>query len=71
MESSQEQVTQLLHEWRQGNQEALDRLFPLIYEDLRRLAGKHMKREREGHTLQTTALVNELYLRLAGGKGVS
>lgn len=57
-------VTQLLHEWRAGNQEALNQLMPLVYGELRRLAGHHMKSERASHTLQPTALVNEAYIKL-------
>jgi RNA polymerase sigma factor (TIGR02999 family) len=57
-------VTQLLHEWRAGNREALNQLTSLVYDELRRLAGHHMKSERTSHTLQPTALVNEAYLRL-------
>ena len=58
------EVTALLHEWGKGNHEAMDRLIPLVYEHLRRLAGHYMRRERPEHTLQPTALVNEAYLRL-------
>ncbi len=58
------QVTQLLVEWSNGNQAALDKLTPLVYEELHRLAHHYMSRERGGHTLQTTALINEAYLRL-------
>jgi len=61
-------VTRLLHEWRSGNHDALDQLIPLVYDDLRRLAGHFMRRERSEHTLQPTALVNEAYLRLTGVK---
>jgi len=61
-------VTRLLHEWRSGNHAALDQLIPLVYDDLRRLAGHFMRRERSEHTLQPTALVNEAYLRLTGVK---
>jgi RNA polymerase sigma factor (TIGR02999 family) len=57
-------VTGLLISWSQGDRSALDRLMPQLYEELRRMAQHHMKRERSGHTLQTTALVNEVYLRL-------
>jgi RNA polymerase sigma factor (TIGR02999 family) len=60
-----EQVTQLLQAWSNGDQGALDSLFPLIYRELRRLAASHLRRERSNHTLQPTALVNEAYLRLA------
>lgn len=57
-------VTQLLLEWRRGDSVALERLMELVYEELRRLAHRCLRRERAGHTLQTTALVNEAYLRL-------
>ena len=63
-------VTLLLNELREGNQEAANRLIPLIYSELRRMAGSYMLRERAGHTLQATALVNEVYLRLTGGETV-
>lgn len=56
--------TALLLAWNRGEPNALDALLPLVYEELRRLAGHYMKRERVGHTLQATALVNEAYLRL-------
>jgi len=62
---SPEKVTQLLADWRQGNGDALNELTPLVYEDLRRLAHYYMSGQRPDHTLQTTALVNEAYLRLA------
>lgn len=58
-------LTALLVEWREGDQAALDRLMPLVYDQLRRIAHRYVQREREGHTLQTSALVNEAYLRLA------
>jgi RNA polymerase sigma-70 factor, ECF subfamily len=58
------EVTRLLLAWGEGDQEALDRLVPFVYAELRRLAHGHMRRERDGHTLQTTALINEAYLRL-------
>jgi RNA polymerase sigma factor (TIGR02999 family) len=61
-------VTQMLLEWRSGNQEALDRLMPLVYDELRRLANRYMRSERPEHTLQATALVNEAYLRLVDMK---
>ena len=57
-------VTQLLLEWNQGSQAALDRLVPLLYAELKRIAGGHLRHERPNHTLQSTALVNEAYLRL-------
>jgi RNA polymerase sigma-70 factor (ECF subfamily) len=58
-------LTELLLEWRSGDVDALQKLTPLVYGELRRIAHRYMKRERAGHTLQTTALVNEAYLRLA------
>ena len=61
-------ITQLLAEWRDGNQSALDELYPLVYDELHRLARRYMSRERKGHTLQTTALINEAYVRLVGQK---
>jgi RNA polymerase sigma factor (TIGR02999 family) len=57
-------VTQLLLSWSDGDESAMDRLAPLVYEELHRLARGYMNREREAHTLQTSALVNEAYLRL-------
>jgi RNA polymerase sigma-70 factor, ECF subfamily len=65
------QVTQLLLRWRAGDQNALDELMPLVYGELRRLAAGYMRGERTGHTLQTSALVNEAFLRLAGGGEVN
>jgi len=59
-------VTRLLQAWSTGDLDALDRLVPLVYEDLRRMAGYFFKRERNDHTLQPTALVNEVYFRLRG-----
>jgi RNA polymerase sigma factor (TIGR02999 family) len=63
--ASPQQVTVLLEEWSHGNEAALDKLIPLVEAELHRLARQYMSRERAGHTLQTTALVNEAYLRLA------
>src|SRR2546421_10001640 len=65
------EMTELLIEWSNGDQSALDKLMPLVHEELRRLAHRYMRRERRGHTLQTTALVNEVYLRLVDQKGIS
>lgn len=59
-------VGELLVKWRAGDQDALQELVPLVYKDLRALAHGYLKRERPGHTLQTTALVHEAYLRLVG-----
>lgn len=61
---SQHEITQLLVDWRGGEQGALDKLMPLVYDELRRLAHHYLSQERPGHTLQPTALVNEAYLRL-------
>jgi RNA polymerase sigma-70 factor (ECF subfamily) len=63
---SADNLTGLLVEWRQGDNAALDKLTPLVYDELRRIAHRYVQRERNGHTLGTTALVNEAYLRLAG-----
>ena len=64
---SLQDVTGLLLEWQQGDEAALDKLTPLVYDELRRIAHRYMRQERDGHTLQTTALVNEAYVRLVGG----
>ena len=66
MGEAESRVTGLLRQWSGGNQEALDELAPIVYGELRRLAHYHLRRERRGHTLQTTALVHEVYLRLCG-----
>ena len=63
-------VTGLLLEWQQGDDRALERLTPLVYDEIRRIAHRFMQRERDGHTLQTTALVNEAYIRLLGQQNV-
>jgi len=59
-----QQITHLLLAWGDGDQTALEKLMPLVYEELRRVAARHMRRQGPGHTLQTTALVNEAYVRL-------
>ncbi len=64
------EVTELLDAWSAGDAEALDRLLPLVVEDLRRMARARMAQERPGHTLEPTELVNELYLNLAGRRSV-
>lgn len=63
-----EEVSQLLKEWSNGDEAALDKVMPVVYQELRRLAHHYMRRERPGHTLQTTALVNEAYMRLVAYK---
>ena len=64
------EITQLLAEWSDGNQSALDELYPLVYNELHKLARRYMSRERKGHTLQTTALINEAYVRLVDQRNV-
>jgi RNA polymerase sigma factor (TIGR02999 family) len=68
--TSPHHVTQLLLDWSNGNQSALDELLPLVDRELHRLAHHYMRQERAGHTLQTTALVNEVYLKLVDQKHV-
>jgi len=67
---SPHEVSQLLRAWSSGDEAALQTLIPLVYEELHRIARRYMGREREGHTLQTSALVNEAYLRLVDLKNV-
>ena len=69
-ESPTQSVTELLARWRAGDQQSLDRLVPIIYDNLRRLAHGYLRKERPGHTLQTTALVHEAYLELLKQKSV-
>lgn len=66
-----DEVTQLLQAWSEGDEQALGRLIPLVHKELHRLARRYMAGESPGHTLQTTALVNEAYLRLVDVKNVS
>lgn len=70
MKTLTDDLTGLLVEWAQGDRAALDRLTPLVYDEIRRIAHRYVQREREGHTLQTTALINEAYLRLAGSQNI-
>jgi len=70
MTPSPSKVTQLLHDWSDGDREALDKLIPIVYEELRRQAARYLRRERPGHTLQTTALIHEAYIRLIDQKNV-
>ncbi|HEX7317646.1 MAG TPA: sigma-70 family RNA polymerase sigma factor [Pyrinomonadaceae bacterium] len=67
---SPSEVTRLLADWNSGDESALDRLMPLVYAELRRLARLHLRHERPGHTIQPTALINEAYLRLVDLKDV-
>ncbi len=64
MTESSQQITHLLLAWGNGDEAALERLMPLVYDELRKVAARHLRRQRPDHTLQTTALVNEAYLRL-------
>lgn len=59
------EVTKLLEEWSEGNEQALDELMPLVYENLHRMARRYMSSQKVGHTLQTTALIHEAYMKLA------
>ena len=68
---SASEVSQLLINWGQGDESALEKLIPLVYDELRKMAHYQMARENPGHTLQTTALANEVCLRLLGGAEVS
>jgi RNA polymerase sigma factor (TIGR02999 family) len=65
---SRTNVTDLLVDWSKGDQDALNKLMPLVYDELRRLASRYLRHERPGHTLQTTALVHEAYLKLVDQK---
>lgn len=70
MPSAPLNVTQLLIGWGSGDKEALDKLLPVVYDELRKQAARYLRRERAGHTLQTTALIHEAYLRLVDQKNV-
>ena len=70
MSAAEKKITELLKDYEGGSQEALEKLYPQVYEHLHRLAVKYMNRERQGHTLQPTALVNEAFIRLVEGQGV-
>ncbi|MGE0441964.1 MAG: sigma-70 family RNA polymerase sigma factor [Gemmatimonadales bacterium] len=67
---AQSDVTGLLRQWRSGNEDALDRILPLVYDELCAIARRHLARERPGHTLSTSALVHEAYLELLGQAAV-
>jgi RNA polymerase sigma factor (TIGR02999 family) len=71
METSTSEVTRLLQDWSIGNREALDKLLPVVYNELRLLAHSYLTRERPDHTLQTTALVHEAYLKLIDQRTVN
>jgi RNA polymerase sigma-70 factor, ECF subfamily len=67
-EAATGEVSELLRAWSGGDRNALEKLTPMVYDELHRLASRYMKRERAGHSLQTTALVNEAYIRLVDYK---
>lgn len=67
---SPQNVTKMLRDWRNGDQEALEKLIPVVYDELRRQAAGYLRRERTGHTLQTTALIHEAYLRLINQQNI-
>ena len=69
-ELTADQLTRMLNAWSGGDAAALEQLTPVVYAELRRLAGRHLAREREGHILQPSALVNEAFIRLLGGSPV-
>lgn len=69
-EPAPHEITKLLKDWANGDSTALEKVIPLVYDELHRLAHQHMRRERAGHVLQTSALINEAYLRLADQPGV-
>lgn len=71
MSSEDKSITLLLQRWSAGDRDAAARVLPLVYDELRRIASEQFGRERSGHTLQATAVVNEAYLRLAGQRGLS
>lgn len=68
MKRISETPTELLNRWSQGDESALDQLTPLVYDELRQLAGRYLRRERPDHTLQATALVNETFIKLCGAR---
>jgi RNA polymerase sigma factor (TIGR02999 family) len=70
MTENRANITQLLVDWNDGDKTALDQLIPIVYAELRRQAARYLRQERPGHTLQTTALINEAYLRLVDQKSV-
>lgn len=69
-EAGKQNITEILREWSGGKQEALEELMPLVYAELHRQAARYLRRERANHTLQTTALINEAYLKLIDQRNV-
>jgi len=70
-EQNSHEITRMLHQWSGGNREALDELLPLVYGELHKQAARYLRRERQDHTLQPTALINEAYLKLIDQREVS
>ncbi|MCP4660100.1 MAG: sigma-70 family RNA polymerase sigma factor [bacterium] len=70
MASSEHQITSILHDWSHGDPEALGKLMPIVFDELRRIAAGYFEQEAKDHTLQPTALVNEVYLKLVGRRTV-
>ena len=70
MQATNAEITRLLKAWGRGDKAALDRLTPLVYEELRRLARNYIRKEQRGHSLQATALVNEAFIRLVDGRAI-
>ena len=68
--TTQHEITRLLADWSNGDRQALEKLTPLVYDELRRLAARYLRQERSGHTLQSTALVHEAYMKLVGQNNV-
>jgi RNA polymerase sigma-70 factor, ECF subfamily len=69
--SEKHEITEILRQWSEGRQEALDKLMPFVYDELHRQAARYLRRERSDHTLQPTALINEAYLKLIDQKEVA
>ena len=69
--SQTHEITQMLHEWSDGSREALEQLMPLVYDELHRQARRYLRHERQQHTLQTTALIHEAYLKLVDQREVN
>ena len=69
MDDNSHQITLLLLDWSKGDEFALEQLMPLVYDELRRMARNYMRRQPSGHTFQTTDLIHEAYLKIAGGEG--
>lgn len=65
------EITEMLHQWSNGNQKALEDLLPIVYDELHKQASRYLRRERRNHTLQTTALIHEAYIRLVEQKNVN